>query len=131
MARLAEGGSPSKRPLAAGTLNRYRDRLSGMFKRAMRLGLVLTNRATGVIKHKEPGGRIAYLPPAHPGREAFEEEAVWQALPVDLRSLFTVSVHTGLRWSEQVKLRWRDVDLHSGVITVPCSKHGEARHVSH
>lgn len=28
-----------------------------------------------------------------------------------------------------MKLRWRDVDLHSGVITVPRSKHGEARHV--
>ena len=129
LARLAEGGSPSKRALSAGTLNRYRDRLSGMFKRAMRLGLVPTNRVTGVAKHKEPGGRIAYLPPAQPGRKAFEEEAVWQALPPELRPLFTVSLHTGLRWNEQVKLRWRDVDLHSGVITVPRSKHGEARHV--
>jgi site-specific recombinase XerD len=129
LARLSEGESPSKRPLSAGTLNRYRDRFSGMFKRAVRLGLVLTNRVTGVAKHKEPGGRIVYLPPAHPGREAFEEDAVRRALPPELRPLFIVSVHTGLRWSEQVKLRWRDVDLHSGVITVPRSKHGEARHV--
>jgi len=99
LARLAEGGSPSKRPLAAGTLNRYRDRLSGMFKRAMRLGLCAYEPRYRRNKTQRARGRIAYLPPAHPGREAFEEEAVWQALPVDLRSLFTVSVDTGLRWS--------------------------------
>jgi len=129
LARLSEGKSPSRRPLAAGTLNRYRDRLSGMYKRAVRLGLAPTNNVTGIAKHKEPGGRIVYLPPSQPGREAFEEDALREALSPELRPLFTVSVQTGLRWTEQVKLRWCDVDLHSGVITVPRSKHGEVRHV--
>jgi site-specific recombinase XerD len=50
-------------------------------------------------------------------------------LAADLRPLFTASVNTGLRWSEQVGLTWANVDLHAGMITVPRSKHGETRHV--
>ncbi len=126
---LREGRSPSERPLADATVNRYRDRLSGMFKRALRLGLVPTNPVTGIAKAKEPGGRILYLPPTTPDRPAFEENALRDALALELRPLFTVSVHTGLRWSEQVGLQWRDVDLLARVITVARSKHGRSRQV--
>ena len=108
--------------VAAATVNRYRDRLSGMFKRAIRLGLMPSNLVTGIPKLKEPGGRILYLTES-------DEKAVHDALPMELRALFEVSVHTGLRWSEQVGLTWANVDLHSGTITVPRSKHGETRHV--
>ena len=40
-----------------------------------------------------------------------------------------MSLHTGLRWSEQMGLTWRDVDLVTAFVTVPRSKHGEARRV--
>jgi len=129
LAGLKEGQSPSRRPLADATVNRYRDRLSGMFKRALRLGLVTANPVTGIAKAKEPGGRIVYLPPATADRPALEETALRDALSSDLGALFTVSVHTGLRWSEQIGMRWRDVDLLAGVITIPRSKHGRNRHV--
>src|SRR2546430_1900577 len=129
LAGLREGRSPSERVLSDATVNRYRDRLSGMFKRAMRLGLVSTNPVTGIAKAKEPGGRIVYLPPATADRPALEETALRDALSSDLGALFTVSVHTGLRWSEQVGLRWRDVDLLARVMTVPRSKHGRSRQV--
>ncbi len=129
LAGLRDGKSPSERPLAPATVNRYRDRLSGMFKRAVRLGLIPSNPATGIAKAKEPGGRITYLPPATPDRLALEEQALREALAPDERSLFTVSVHTGLRWSEQIGLHWRDVDLLTGIITVPRSKHGHSRQV--
>jgi integrase len=108
--------------VSAATVNRYRDRLSGMFKRAMRLGLVTNNPVTGIPKLKESSGRVAYL-------TAADEQAVHDALPVELRALFTVSVHTGLRWSEQVGLTWANVDLHAGAITVRHSKNGGSRHV--
>ena len=114
---------------APATVNRYRDRLSAMFKRALRLGLATVNPAKGIEKHKEPGGRIVYLPPATSTRGAYEEDAIRSALTPSLRSLFTVSVHTGLRWSEQVNLRWRDIDMLTGTITIPQSKHGEMRQV--
>ena len=42
---------------------------------------------------------------------------------------FIVSIHTGLRWSEQMNLRWRDVDLLTAFITVRQSKHGDSRRV--
>jgi hypothetical protein len=81
------------------TVNRYRDRLSGMFKRAVRLGLLLANPVTGIGKHKEPSGRIVYVLPD-------EEQAIRDALAADLRPLFLVSINTGLRWSEQITLCW-------------------------
>ena len=40
-----------------------------------------------------------------------------------------MSVHTGLRWSEQVQLRWRDIDMLSAAITVPRSEHGYTRQI--
>jgi site-specific recombinase XerD len=40
-----------------------------------------------------------------------------------------VSIHTGLRWSEQRRLGWRDVDFLTRLITVRQSKSGYARQV--
>jgi len=46
------------------------------------------------------------------------------ALPADLRPAFTVSINTGLRWSEQAGLEWRDVDMLAGFITAIRVTHG-------
>jgi integrase len=103
--------------------------LSGMFKRAVRLGLVGSNPVKGIPKVKEAGGRVLYLPPATKDRQAYEEAALTKALPAELRSLFLVSVHPGLRWSEQSALRWKDVDVLSSTLTVAQSKNGHQRTV--
>jgi hypothetical protein len=58
LAGLREGRSPSGRALTGAAVNRYRDRLSGMFKRALRPGLVERNPVTGIPKHRESSGRI-------------------------------------------------------------------------
>jgi len=107
---------------ARATVNRYLALLSGMYSRAIRLGLASTNPAKGVAKFRENNERVMYLTPD-------EETAIYQALPPDLRPLFVVSVNTGLRWSEQMSLRWKDVDVLTGIITVQRSKHGQARQV--
>jgi site-specific recombinase XerD len=83
----------------------------------------------GVPKVKEAGGRVLYLPPAMKERPAHEEAALIRALPADLRPLFLVSVHTGLRWSEQSALRWQDVDVLSATLTMARSKNGHQRTV--
>jgi site-specific recombinase XerD len=88
----------------------------------MRDGLVLANPVRTVSKFKEAGERLVWLSPD-------EETVVREALPADLRPLFTVSIHTGLRWGEQVALRWKDVDMLSGLLTVARSKHGYTRRV--
>lgn len=120
--RFLEGLGRGDGAVTPTTINRYRDRLSGMFKRAKRLGLVKVNPVTGIEKHSEPGGRIVYLLPE-------QEQAVRDALAAELRPLFTISINTGLRWSEQIGLQWQNVDLHAGIITVPRSKHGGSRQV--
>jgi integrase len=59
-----------------------------------------------------------------------EEERLLKALPTDAgRQRLTVLLHTGFRRSELLGLRWKDVDFKAGVLTVPRSKNGDARHV--
>jgi Site-specific recombinase XerD len=119
------------------TRNRYRTTLHAIFNRAVRHGLLLVNPAKGSTKSKEPEGRIQYLTHEEETavREALAPEAVRTGRPKldmirpDLRSLFSVSVHTGLRWSEQLALRWEDVDFLAGFITVTQSKSGYSRQV--
>jgi integrase len=127
--RFLAGLLAGEKPLTPASRNRYRDLLSGMFKRAIRLGLVTINPVKGIPKLKESGGRIVYLPPATKDRPAYEETALLEALPPEIRLLFTVSLHTGLRWSEQNSLQWADIDMLSGVIRVGRSKNGYTRQV--
>jgi integrase len=104
------------------TRNRYRTLLHAMFNRAMRHGHASTNPVKGVGKFKEPEGRIKFL-------LGEEEVVVRDALHADLQPLFTVSVHTGLRWSEQLALEWQDVDVLIQQIRVRQSKTGYTRQV--
>ena len=62
-------------------------------------------------------------------RRRFEELAIRDALAAELRPVCAASVHTGLRWSEQRGLQWRDVDLLVGSITVRQPKNDRARQV--
>ena len=108
--------------VAPATRNRYRDLPSGFFKRAQRLGLVMTNPVKGIPKLKEPAGRVMYLTPD-------DEQALRDALPRYLGPLVTMAIHTGMRWSEQASLRWRDADLLTATLTITQSKNGRARHI--
>jgi len=107
---------------ARATANRYRAMLSALFKQAMRDGNVTANPVRAVPQFKENNQRVAYLTDV-------EEQAVHDALLPEYRPHFVVSLHTGLRWSEQMSLTWRDMDLVTGFVTVPRSKHGESRRV--
>lgn len=120
LSSLQEG----ERALSAANVNRYRDLLSGLFKRATRVGLVGSNPVRGIPKLREAGRRLVYLTSDGP-----EETTLREALPPEMRPLFAFSLHTGLRWSEQMSLRWRDADLLTGVITVGRSKNGSGRQV--
>lgn len=104
------------------TANRYRALLSAIYRRAIRQGTAESNPVRAVPTFKENGERLIYLTPE-------EEAAVLAALLPQHRPLFVVSVNTGLRWSEQVSLRWRDVDMLTGFLTVARSKHGQGRRV--
>ena len=107
---------------AKATVNRCRALLSGMYSRAMRLGFAKSNPVKGVAKFRENNQRVMYL-------TAEEETAIREALPLGLRPHFAVSVNTGLRWSEQMGLQWKDIEVLTGIITAQRSKHGQARRV--
>jgi integrase len=111
-------GGQSRLKRSRATADRYRDLLSGVFKRALRDGLVSINPVRTVSKFKEAGdGSFASPRPKGPrcARRCHRTSG-----------LFTVSIHPGLRWSEQVGLRWPDADLLTGFTTVPRSKHAVA-----
>jgi integrase len=101
------------------TANRYRDRLSAMFKRAERLGIIpkRSNPVAGVPKFRECGGRIVNL-------TSVQEAAIREALAPAMRPYFDFAVHTGFRWSKQMALRWLDVDLLAGTLTIGKDKNG-------
>ena len=119
------------------TRNRYRTLLHAMLNRAKRHGRITSNPVQGVGKFRESEGRVLHLTLDEEAavREALSPEAMETGRPSldkdrpDLRPLFTVSVHTGLRWSEQRALRWADADFLTGLITVRHSKTGYARQV--
>ena len=81
-----------------------------------------SNPVRDVSRLTENNFCLAFLSPE-------EEAAVFTALPAQYRPHFVVTVHTGLRWYEQMGLTWRYVDFLTGFLTVPRSKHGGARRV--
>lgn len=122
---------------APSTRNRYRTLLHAMLNRARRHGRIHLNPVQGVGKFREPEGRVLHLTLDEEAavRAALAPEAMQTGRVTlhsrrpDLRPLFTVSVHTGLRWSEQRALRWGAADFLTGLITVRHSKTGYARQV--
>ena len=105
------------------TVNRYLAALRCCFNVAIRNGKARTNPVVGTRFLKENNTRLSYLPPR---AELYLLEALGEGR---YRQMVIVAIHTGLRWSEQMGLRWRECDLATGVLTVLRSKHGEARHV--
>jgi integrase len=106
------------------TANRYRDRLSALFKRAERLGLIPkhTNPVTDVPKFRESGGRIVNLTDV-------QEAAIREALAPLMRPYFDFALHTGFRWSKQMALRWLDVDVLAETLTIGKDKNGNTLRV--
>jgi len=84
---------------------------------------VCVEPGVGVTKRAAAGGGTAGA------REAARRAVVDVVATIDEKHwpLVAVAIHTGLRRSEQFHLRWENVDFNTGIITIPRSKHGEAR----
>ena len=105
------------------TVNREFALLRRVFNVAIRDGKTERNPVAKLGMLKEPSGRVRYLTDE-------EEKVLMKALATDLdRQRVTVLLQTGLRKSEFLGLRWKDIDLKAGVLTIPRSKNGETRHV--
>ncbi len=102
--------------VAPASVNREVGFLRHVFNVAIRDGKTERNPAARVRTLKEPSGRVRYLSDE-------EEDALLKALASDGdRQRVLMLVHTGLRKSEFLNLRWRDIDLRAGVLTIPRSK---------
>jgi len=107
------------------TANRHRSLLSMTYRLAIRNGKVRENPVRQVPRKRENNIVARFL-------EAEEEgklRAKVRALYPEREPEFSLALHTGMRRNEQHRLRWQDVNLRAGIITIAHSKHGGARHV--
>jgi integrase len=107
------------------TRNRWRSVFSLIFRLGVVNGKILSNPVGSVQRKKENNVRERFL--------TAEEET---RLRVAIREMFPehepefdLALYTGMRASELYNLRWENVDLFRGQLTIPKSKHGEKRHV--
>jgi integrase len=113
----------SKHTKTPATFNRYRAFLSLVYKQGMINRKQDLNPARLVRQRKEPPERTRYL---------VEEEytrlsKVIQNLYPEHLAEFVVSVHSGMRLTEQYTVTWSQVDLERKTIKLSKTKNGSAR----
>jgi integrase len=108
------------------TLNRWQACFSLVFRVGIDNEKIAVNPAARIRRKSEDNQRVRYLTEDEQGRI----EAVLRTRCRHYQHAFTVSLHTGLRASEQWNLRWEDIDLDRKTLTVrkQKSKKGE-RHI--
>lgn len=113
--RLGEDLSPA-------TVNLHLKLLRAIFIRAVRAQAVSSNPVSRVRFCKENNKRLRWL-------SEEEENALFAALPDWLKPLIIVALNTGMRKGELLKLKWRDIEIATGTITIRDPKSGEDEHV--
>lgn len=109
--------------VSAATVNRELAFLKHVYNVAIRDGKTERNPFARIKLLREPSGRVRYLTDE-------EEPRLLDALATDEdRQRVLLLLHTGLRKSEFLRLRWRDVDFKARGLTIPRSKNGERPHV--
>ena len=95
--------------------------MSHVFQYAIREGLLRRNPCRDVVK---PSGTVKErVVPDTATVQRFIDEAPDERL----RTFLTIAAYTGLRIGEILDLRWRDVDLTSGLLIVRNGKGGKSR----
>ena len=109
------------RELSQATVNRYIALLKSIYNKAISWGKTNLNPVQGIKQFKETH-RIRYLTDE-------EEEGLKAVFPTEYWAWVEVSLHTGMRRSEQFELLWDNVNFQARTLTIPRSKHGEVRHI--
>ena len=115
-----KGGEQSRR-WSNGTINRHFAFIRHVLMLAMKDGKIDRNPACG-IKFLPEEKRTRYL-------SQQELERLERSLPVQDWRLVAFAIETCLRREEQFQLRWDQVDLEAGQLTIPLPKGGRTRHV--
>ena len=115
------------RPRAPATVNRYLAALSHVLSVARKEWRWITRSPMAdVRKAREPRGRLRYL-----SREELARlrQVCHESPHPALELVVLLALTTGMRKGEILHLRWRDLDLEHGHITVQQTKNGERRTV--
>jgi integrase len=112
-------------PRSPATVKRYLAALSHAFTIAVKEWHWLEqNPVNNVSKPKEPRGRVRYLSDDERARLL---AACQKSSNCDLYTVVILAISTGARRMELMSLRWKQVDLNRGVITLTQTKNGEIR----
>lgn len=105
------------------TRNRWQAAFSLVFRVGMDNEKITANPAARIKRRAENNGRIRFL--------SHEEEKTLRAAITKPHQLaaFEISLHTGMRLSEQFGLEWYQVDLERKMIFLPKTKSGKPRHI--
>jgi integrase len=114
--KLAEEG------LSPATRNRYQVFLSRLFQRAESYGYATDNPAAKVKRLREEEHPV-------PALSVEQQNQLIAAGPAKIRDYVLLSLDTGCRQGELLRLEWRDVDLERREILVRKSKSGKTRTV--
>jgi len=130
--RSAEGIMPQDierflagRKIKAATQNRYRALLSLIYRKGIENGKVKINPAKLVKRQTENNTKVRYLLAEEEDRL---RDVILDRWPHHIPEL-EISLHTGMRLSEQYNLQWAWIDFGTRVLTIPRSKHGELRYI--
>jgi len=114
-----------EREWSPATRNRYQAAFSLVFRVAVDNEKLDSNPASKIKRKAEHNDRIRFLSEAEDKKLTASIEAGWpHYLPA-----FHFSLHTGCRSSEQLGLRWADIDLIQRLVTFHKTKPGKTRHV--
>jgi integrase len=116
--RRGQKGERTGQPLAARTVRYISTILGAALKAATQDEVPLLDRNPNV-KAKPPTAREAKAPEMHPWTaEQLHSFLGWSAESSQLHAAWHVLAYTGMRRGELLALRWRDIDLDAGTITI-------------
>ncbi len=131
--KLNHLGQPDGKPLKPSTVNRYITQLQSLYRYAKRHRLVaraFVPPTNGIEKPQEKPDAERYFRPEQVERLLAVmrvHDTRWKRL----EALVTLAYTTGLRKSNLMNLRWRNVDLDARIVAVRRTKNGEPMGLAH
>lgn len=114
-----------KRHWSPATRNRYQAAFSLVFRVGLDNEKITVNPASRIKRKTEDNDRVRFL------RNEENEESRLRAEITKPHQLaaFEISIHTGMRLTEQFSLQWRQVDFTNKMVTLSKTKNGKTRHI--
>ena len=112
-----------KRGWKPGTRNRWQACFSLIFRIGLDNDKIQINPASRIKRKTENNGRVRFLS----DDEETKLRKVLEARFSYYVPAFDISLHTGMRASEQFGLRWSQIDLERKLLTLPKTKNGSSR----